>query len=183
MTDMTSIARPYAKAAFEFALEHKEIPAWASLLEHLAQIISDPLCVAFITEPATTAKQHSQLLMTMLQRFKLMKSGSDHLQNFIELLAHNKRLLAITSIYQLFQDLRANYEKTLTVDVVSFSELSKEQTKHLIARLNQRLQREITLNITIDSSILGGAIIRAGDLVFDGSVQTQIKNLSNTLAA
>lgn len=182
MTDMTPIARPYAKAAFEFALEHAEISVWATLLEHLTQIISDPLCVAFITDPITTPKQHCQLLEAVLQHFKHAK-GSDHLGNFVELLAHNKRLLAVPSIYKLFQNLQANYEKTLTVDVVSFSELSKDQAKKLAMKLQQRLQREITLNITIDPSILGGAIIRAGNFVFDGSVRTQIKNLSNTLAA
>lgn len=182
MTDMTPIARPYAKAAFEFAVEHKEIATWASLLEHLSDIIADPLCVAFITDPSTTPKQHCELLGTMLQRFKLAKD-SVNFQNFVELLAHNKRLLAVSSMLQIFQNLRADYEKTLTVDVVSFSDLSKEQAKQLTTRLSQRLEREITLNITIDPTLLGGAIIRAGNLVFDGSVRTQIKNLSNTLAA
>lgn len=182
MTDMTAIARPYAKAAFEFALEHKDLSAWSKILEHLAQIIADPLCVAFLTDPATTAQQHCELLKSMLRQMKVTHE-SDHLHNFIELLAHNKRLLAVPSVYQLFEILRANYEKTLTVDVVSFSELSKEQIKNLTHRLSQRLQRDITINITIDPNILGGAIIRAENFVLDGSVRTQIKNLSNTLAA
>ena len=69
------------------------------------------------------------------------------------------------------------------MDVVSFSDLSKEQIKELTTRLSKRLERDITLNITIDPTLLGGAIIRAENLVFDGSVRTQIKNLSNTLAA
>jgi F-type H+-transporting ATPase subunit delta len=181
MTDMTSVARPYAKAAFEFSLEHKDIAHWANHLEHLAQIISDPLTVEFITDPATTSQQHCEFLDAVLQRFK--SKSSDHFSNFVTLLAHNKRLLSVTSIYQIFQNLRANYEKTLTVEVVSFSELSKEQMQQLTTRLSQRLQRDITLNITIDPTILGGVIIRAGNLVFDGSVRTQIKNLSNTLAA
>jgi F-type H+-transporting ATPase subunit delta len=182
MTDMTPIARPYAKAAFEFAVEHKEITLWANLLEYLTQIISDPLSVAFITDPATTPKQHCELLGAVLQRFKSAKS-STHFQNFIELLAQNKRLLAVPSLFQLFQNLRANYEKTLTVYVVSFSDLSKEQIKELTTRLSKRLERDITLNVIIDPTLLGGAIIRAENLVFDGSVRTQIKNLSNTLAA
>ena len=182
MTDMTPIARPYAKAAFEFAVEHKEIAAWSSLLEHVSDIIADPLTVAFLTDPATTPEQHCDLVTSVLERFKSAK-GDTHFQNFIELLAHNKRLLAVPTMLQLFQDLRANYEKTLTVDVLSFSELSEEQMKQLTTRLSHRLEREITLNITIDPTLLGGAIIRAGNLVFDGSVRTQIKNLSNTLAA
>ncbi len=182
MSDMTSVARPYAKAAFEFALEHQQIDEWSSLLAKLAQIVSDPLCVEFLTEPSTTPQQHCQLLESVLKHFKLTKHN-ENLTNFVALAAHNKRLLAMESIYQNFQVLRANHEKTLTVDVISFSDLNKDQATLLATRLSQRLQRDITLNITIDPAILGGAIIRAGNLVFDGSVRTQIKNLSNTLAA
>lgn len=182
MTDMTSIARPYAKAAFECAIEQQAIADWAALLEQLAQIISDPLSAAFISNPTTSPQQHSELLRAVLQHFKLAKNNEQFL-NFVELLAHNKRLLAITSIADLFKTLRANYEKTLTVDVVSFSELSKDQMAQLTTRLNQRLQRDITLNMSIDPTLLGGMIIRAGNLVFDGSVRTQIKNLSSSIAA
>lgn len=183
MTTMTSIARPYAKAAFEFAVEKDHLSAWASFLEHLTQIISDPACESFILEPSTTPQQQSDLLDAMLTRFKALPKDAEEMRNFVALLAHNKRLLAIASIQQIFLELRAEYEKTLTVDVISFSDLTKEQTKTLKTRLSKRLQRDITLNITIDPSILGGAIIRAGNLVLDGSVRTQIKNLSNTLAA
>lgn len=183
MTNMTSIARPYAKAAFEFAVENEQISAWASFLEHLAQIISDPLCMGFILEPSTTPNQHADLIEAVLKRFKLLPKNDEEMLNFVALLTHNKRLLAVPSIKELFQDLRADFEKTLTVDVVTFSTLTKEQEKSMKARLAKRLLREITLNITIDPSILGGAIIRAGNLVLDGSVRTQIKNLSNTLAA
>jgi F-type H+-transporting ATPase subunit delta len=182
MTDMTAIARPYAKAAFEYALEHNALANWSRFLEHLSQITADALFIAFLNDPATTPAQHSQLLEAILERFKLL-TGDEHLRNFVRLLARNKRLLASHSIYQNFEHLRAEYEKTLTVEVISFSELSKEQIKKLTYRLGQRLQRDITINITIDPSIMGGAIIRTENFVFDGSVRTQIKNLSNTLAA
>lgn len=182
MADMTAIARPYAKAVFEFALEHKQFDFWTALLEQMSQILIDPLCVAFISNPSTTPQQHGELMHAMLHSFKLAQAD-DHAQQFVALLAHNKRLLAVPSIYQVFLSLRANYEKTLTVDVVSFSALSKEQIAQLTMRLNKRLQREVSLQLSVDPAILGGAIIRAGHRVFDGSVRTQIKNLSNTLAA
>lgn len=182
MADMIAIARPYAKAAFEFAVEHSQIDQWASLLVHLAEIIADPLCVRFLTDPATTPEQHCQMLEAMLKKFKLTQTG-DQGRHFIALLAHNKRLLVLASISQQFQELRSEYDKTLTVEVISFSELTKTQAKHLAERLSKRLQREVTLRVTLDPSILGGAIIRAGDLVFDSSVRTQIKNLGSILAA
>jgi len=182
MADLTSIARPYARAAFDFALEHQQITAWSDVLERMAQIVVDPLCEAFITNPSATPEQHGQLMLAMLQR---VNAGEDtkHIQAFIELLAHNKRLLVIPSIFKQFQELRAVYEKTLTVDVISFAALSKEQSEQLAERLSRRLQREITLAVVIDPSILGGMIVRAGNLVFDGSVRTQIENLGAALAA
>ena len=183
MTNMTSIARPYAKAAFEIAVEKAQLAEWAGFLEHLTQIVSDPTCVGFILEPSTTPQEHCDLLETILKSFKALNKNSEEMLNFVALLAKNKRLLAIASIEQVFQKLRADYEKTLTVDVVSFSKLTEEQIKTLKTHLNKRLQRDITLNITLDSSILGGMIIRAGNFVLDGSVRTQIKNLSNILAA
>ena len=182
MTDMTAIARPYAKAAFEFAVEEQKILEWDCFLKNLLLIVSDPVAITFVSDPSTTPQQHEALLLGTL---KHLESGkiTDSYVNFIALLAKNKRLMAIEKIVSNFQQLRADYEKTLTVDVESYSVLSNEQMKDLSARLSQRLQRDITLKVTIDPNLLGGAIIRAGNLVFDGSVRTQIKNLSNTLAA
>lgn len=181
MTDLTSIARPYAKAVFEFAQEHRQLANWSKLLEYLTQLTQDPVFIAFITNPATSTQQHSQILLAMLKQWK--GTEISHAQSFVELLAHNKRILALPSLYSIFQELRADYEKTLTVHVVSFSPLSKEQATQLTNRLSTRLQRDITLAVTVDPSILGGAIIRAGNLVYDGSVKTQIKNLSHRVAA
>jgi len=182
MADMTSVARPYAKAAFEFALEHQQMALWSDFLQQLTQIMEDPACVAFITNPASTPEQHSQLLLAILKKLQV---GADlsHGEQFVALLAHNKRLLVIPSINALYQALRATYENTLTVDVISFSPLSTEQVDRLTERLSQRLARQVTLAVSIDPAIVGGAIIRAGHLVFDGSVRTQIKNLSTNLAA
>lgn len=182
MADMTSIARPYAKAAFEFALEHQQIVAWSEFLGQLSLFINEPVCAAFLANPTVSSEQQGQMLLAVVEKFKI---GSDIAQakQFVELLAHNKRLLVIPTISKLYQDLRASYERTLAVDVCSFSSLSKEQIVRLSERLSQRLQRQVTLSVSIDPELLGGAIIRAGDLVFDGSVRTQIKKLSTNLAA
>lgn len=182
MADMTSIARPYAKAAFELSLEHQQIGAWSDFLEQLAVIISEPDCAEFLANPMVSSEQQVQLLMAVLTQLNIA-TDITQVKQFIELLAHNKRLLAVPSISKLYQECRASYEKTLAVEVCSFSSLSKEQIARLSERLSQRLQRQVTLSVSIDPALLGGAIIRAGDLVFDGSVRTQIKKLSTNLAA
>lgn len=183
MADITSIARPYAKAAFEFALEHQQMNAWSDWLQQLAQVVGDAGCVAFITDPTTTPEQHSALLLNVLNHTHKESTKSDAVQNFVALLARNKRLLVLPGICELYQECRAVYERTLTVDVCSFSSLSTEQMTHLTERLSQRLQRQVTLSVSVDPALLGGAVIRAGNIVFDGSVRTQLKKLSTLLAA
>ncbi len=183
MADITSIARPYAKAAFEYALEHQQMNAWSGWLQQLAQVVGDADCLAFITNPMTTPDQQCALLLAVMTRTLTESPQSDAIQNFVALLARNKRLLALPGISELYQACRAVYEKTLTVDVCSFSALSEEQMTHLTERLSQRLQRQVTLSVSIDPALLGGAIIRAGNIVFDGSVRTQLKKLSTLLAA
>ena len=183
MADLISIARPYAKAAFEYALAEDQLNAWEQSLALLANVTTDKQGIAFISNPSSSPEQQSQLLLGIFNKFKMGAEANSSMQNFIGLLAQNKRLLVLPAIAQLFADYRAGYEKTLTVEVDSFSELSKKQLSLLTERLSQRLQRKVSLSLTIDPSLLGGAIIRAGNLVMDGSVRTQLRKLSTLVAA
>jgi F-type H+-transporting ATPase subunit delta len=178
MSDSTTIARPYAKAIFESALAEKKLAEWSAALMTLAQATLNPDAAQFIENPASTIEQHIQLLQG------LFKSGANEsINNLISLLATNKRLMLLPEISALYEALRAEQEKTLDVDVSSFSDLSAAQQERLIASLSQRLQRKVSLKISIDPSLLGGAIIRAGDLVIDGSVRGKLNKLSTGLAA
>lgn len=178
MSDSTTIARPYAKAIFESALAEKKLAEWSAGLMTLAQLVSHPEAAQFIENPASTVEQHIKLLQG------LSNSGSSKsINNLISLLATNKRLMLLPAISALYEVLRAEQEKTLDVDVSSFADLSAAQQERLIASLSQRLQRKVSLNISIDPSLLGGAIIRAGDLVIDGSVRGKLNKLSTGLAA
>jgi F-type H+-transporting ATPase subunit delta len=134
----------------------------------------------FINNPASQTVQHIALLQSMCGS-QVKESAS--LTNLIALLATNKRLMLIPEIQALYEVHRAEQEKTLNVDVVSFSVLSTAQQQKLVDSLTKRLERKVSLNISIDSSILGGAIIRAGDLVIDGSVRGKLHKLATGLAA
>lgn len=182
MSDNTTIARPYAKAIFEYALAEKQLAEWSAHLITLAQIILTPEAAQFIANPATTVEQHIELLQGIVNT---KSNKSDALNNLIELLATNanKRLMLLPEISVLYEAHRAEQEKTLDVDVSSYSDLSNTQQEQLVESLSKRLQRKITLNISIDPSLLGGAIIRAGDLVIDGSVRGKLNKLSTGLAA
>ncbi|KTD69446.1 ATP synthase F1 subunit delta [Legionella steelei] len=180
MSDSTTIARPYAKAIFEYALGEKKLAEWSAHLRNLAQAVLTPEAEHFITNPATTVVQHIELLQAAMGA----KSNENMpLNNLINLLATNKRLMLLPDIYALYEAHRAEQEKTLHVDVSSYSDLSSAQQQRLIESLSQRLQRKVSLKISIDPSLLGGAIIRAGDLVIDGSVRGKLNKLSTELAA
>lgn len=181
MADSITIARPYAKAIFEHALTANKLEQWSKYLHNLAALAMDDQTVAFVTNPATTSQQHRDLFLAFAGD---EKNGELNFQKtFVETLAHNKRLLVLPQIVVLFDALRAEQEKTLVVSVTSYSALSGEQEAQMIRSLGKRLQRQITLDITLDPSLLGGAIIHAGDLVIDGSVRGKLNKLATGLAA
>ena len=107
---------------------------------------------------------------------------SKQIHQFVTLLAENKRLLLIPGIFSEYERLRAEQEKTMTVTVSSFSAMSNAQQERMVESLTRRLQRKVSLEINIDKSLLGGALIQAGDLVIDGSVRGQLLKLASSLA-
>lgn len=181
MSDSITIARPYAKAIFKHALDTNQMSDWSSYLHNLASLVMNNYAFEFFTNPASTAAQHSALLKAIIN--KVSQDDLAYLSNLIELLSHNKRLLVLPEVLALYEEMRAEQEKTLEVDVVCSSYPSAEQQKKLIDSLSQRLQRQITLKISLDESIIGGAIIRAGDLVIDGSIRGKLNKLRTGLAA
>lgn len=180
MSDSTTIARPYAKAIFEHALLEQKLAQWSEYLLALAQAVLDSNASQFITNPASTPEQQIELLHTACN---VSAQEIQPLSNLISLLAVNKRLLLLPEIKALYEVHRAEQEKTLEVDVISYSDVSAAQQHQLIEALSARLQRNVSLNISVDPSLLGGAVIRAGDLVIDGSVRGKLNKLSTDLAA
>ena len=181
MSDTITIARPYAKAIFEHALDSGKLGLWSEILKGLSYIALSDSGKDFISNPATTAEQQIVLFSESLK--KVTGTESMALINLVSPLAHNKRLAVLPEINLLFEAMRAEQEKTVTVNVTSFSKLSTAQQQHLISSLSQRLNREVSLEIVIDKSLLGGAVIQAGDLVIDGSVRGKLNKLGAGLAA
>jgi len=180
MSDSTTIARPYAKAIFEHALAEKKLAQWSDYLLVFAQAVLDSNASEFIANPASTNEQQIELLTAVCST----KDKEDKpLSNLISLLATNKRLMLLPEIKALYEVHRAEQEKTLGVDVISYADFSAVQQQHLIDALSKRLQRNVSLKISIDQSLLGGAVVRAGDLVIDGSVRGKLNKLSTDLAA
>jgi F-type H+-transporting ATPase subunit delta len=180
MSDHATIARPYAKAIFEHALAKNELLAWSGILKRLAQVVIDPSAERFISNPSVTTDVQCQFLLSTLAEFS---SDVSALDAFVQLLSANKRLLVVPEICVQFEALRALQEKTLTVSVVSVAPLTDKHQQHLVSALSKRLNRQVSLEMSRDASLIGGAIIRAGDLVIDGSVRTKLTKLGTDLAA
>ena len=176
MAESLTIARPYAQAAFLFASEHHTLKDWSEMLQLLAGVAADPAMAEMIDNPQLTDKQLSDLFISIGgERI----DGKCH--NFIRLLAENGRLQLLPEIAALFEIQRRAAENTVQAQMVTAYPASESQKDAVIAALKKRLERDIELECTTDSSLLGGAIIRAGDLVIDGSVRGKLERLGTAL--
>ena len=176
MAELSTLARPYARAAFEFARERGELPTWSAQLATVAAVTLDAAMGQVLGNPALTAEQQAQTLKDVCG-----EAINTHGQNFVSILASNKRLTLLPEISDLFEQYKANQEKT--VDVKVFSAFAVEdQTEQTLARvLRTTLEREVKVDSVVDKTLLGGVLIRAGDLVIDGSVRGRLNKLAEAM--
>lgn len=174
--ELTTIARPYAKAAFETALANNALSEWEGMLRSAATLAEQRQVHLLLSNPEMSSHRLTELFVDILE--KVLDSER---KNLIRLLAENKRLPVLPAIAALFAIYRAEYEKTMDVEVVSAIELSAIYQEKLIQKLTQRLKRRVSLQCKVDPLLLGGAIIRAGDMVIDGSVRGKLNRLLESL--
>lgn len=177
--DARSIARPYAKAAFEYACQSKQLANWSVALSILAKVTADPKVIALLKNPQVDSKKLGDILIDAMNQGFL----DDILKNLLGLLAIKQRLILLPELFQLFEEYRSNYEKTVQAQIISAYPISIEQQEKLATALKIRLQRNIIINHKINPDLLGGAIIKVGDLVIDGSVKNTFSKLLNYLSA
>jgi F-type H+-transporting ATPase subunit delta len=176
VAERATIARPYAKAAFEYAREANAFAAWSQGLQSAAQIVADP-SVAPLTKSPQWPMANLVSLITDVAGDKL-DAG---MQNFVRVLAENRRLLLLPEIAVHYEELRAAVENTLDVEVISAVTLSDAQADKLKQALSTRLKRTVRMQNSVDSTLLGGAVVRAGDLVIDGSLKGRLERLATDL--
>lgn len=177
MAEKTTIARPYAQAVFELAQERKELPRWSEMLHLAAAVVSDERVGALVGDPRVSKAQLAALIVDVGgERF------TQEARHFVQLLAENGRLSVLPEIAAHYEDYRADAERTVEAQVISAFAIDEAQQKQVAAALKKRLGREVTVSCEVDESLLGGAIIRAGDLVIDGSVLGQLAKLKVALA-
>lgn len=178
MADRTTIARPYARAAFTEARQVNRLREWNEALAFAAQVIADPRVQKLLGSPHVTPAELAKLV-TDIAGPRL----DEHGRNFVRALADNRRLGYLPEIAKLFAELKDAAEGVVDVTVVSAAPLDQGQQKALSDALARRLKREIRLHAELDPSLLGGAVLRAGDLVIDGSLRARLDRMAYALTA
>ena len=176
MADNASIARPYAKAVFDLAQENDAFDAWTSALEQLAAISSDADFSALVSDPRVDASKVTELL-TDLAKDSLPEGGA----NFVNLLVQNDRLESLSDINVQYVDLVAKAKALVNAEVITAMPLTADQKSSLATALEARLGLKVELQETVDADLIGGAVIKAGDLVIDGSAKGRVEKLTSAL--
>lgn len=176
MADEATTARPYARAAFEHAHGVRQLAAWGEWLARASIALGDERVAALVGNPHV---KRAELVSFVLE---IARADADvGARNFVQLLADNGRLLLLPQIAVQFAALRAEVENTIEVTVTSAFALTAEQGEKLTRALTQRLRRTVQLTATVDPSLIGGAVVRAGDFVVDGSLRGRVERLTNTM--
>jgi F-type H+-transporting ATPase subunit delta len=178
MAERITTARPYAKAIFALARQNNSLAAAADGLALGAQVVADPRVHALLGSPHVTAPQLAELVNGIVGP-KL----DEHGRNFISLLAANRRLGFLPEIAALYEQMKAEVENAVDVEVTSATALSPDQESRYAAALQKKLGRSVRLRTKVDQGLLGGAVLRAGDLVIDGSIKGRLERLATELTA
>lgn len=178
MAEMATIARPYARAAFGFAQERRALPQWSGLLGAAAAVVADRRVAALIGSPHV---RNDDLVALLAEAAG--PAADEHGRNFLRALAANRRLALLPEIASQYEELRAAAEGVVDVELVAAMPVEEAQQQRLVAALERRLKRQVRVHTRIDASLIGGAIVRAGDLVVDGSLKGRLERLSATMTA
>jgi F-type H+-transporting ATPase subunit delta len=187
MADNHTIARPYAEAAFELAREAGNLDAWSKALNAASDVMADGEVAKFLANPSLTDDERLEFLTGLIDA----AGGADNIlagqakegRNFLKLLLEYGRVDVLPEIAEHFEALKAEVENVVDVTVTSATALDDAQKQAIIVALRKRLGREVRLEAELDENLIGGAVIRAGDVVIDGSLRSRLQSLSNALIA
>ena len=176
MAEISTLARPYARAAFEYALEKGVLTEWSGQLAMVAAIASDKGMSRVLDNPALSSEQQASILNNVCA-----DSTGQEMKNFISILSANKRLSLLPEIRKQFELYKAHQEKAVDVEVISAFELPEATVNRLADVLGKKLERQVKVSTSTDNNLLGGVLIRAGDMVIDGSVRGKLNRLAEAM--
>jgi len=178
-----TIARPYAKAVFNQAVIDGQLESWCIVLKVLAQITSDYKIVSLMSNPTMTDEVIKTLIYQTLEESvqKIVMVLGDQFKCFLSLLLEKKRLCTVADIYLLYCNLLSNYNNIREVEVLIAMPLSEEQQQAFCDSLEKRFACKISVKFRQDRSLIGGALVRSGNWVLDGSIRSKLACLGHVL--
>ena len=177
MADYTTVARPYARAVYQKATETSSVDSWSEALGLMAAIVDDTEMCSLVDNRKMGGEQQAELMLKVVAD-KL----NEQQQNLIKLMAENGRIKALPEVAVQFEVYRAEAEGKVEAEITSAFKLTAAQEKSITKTLKAKLGREVTITTTIDESLIGGVVIKAGDTIIDGSMKSQLESLALTLS-
>jgi F-type H+-transporting ATPase subunit delta len=178
MAEISTIARPYAVAAFKLAKEQKALALWSDMLTFASAVSRDEKLIDYIQDP----KVDSEVLQNVFLKIcgdKLNVNG----QNFIKILVEYKRLTVLPAISSAFEELKAAEEGSIDAQIIAAAKPTAAVTKELVKKIEAKFGKKVTASVVVDPEIIGGIKIIVGDTVIDASVKGQLQNLAYSLSA
>jgi F-type H+-transporting ATPase subunit delta len=176
MAELTTIARPYAEAAFRIAHDANALPVWSQMLRFLSDIVADPQAAAALDNPKLTAADKTALLLSIGGE-RLDASG----RSFVRVLVEADRVAVLPQIRALFETLKNDADGVAKARIESAFPLTDAQTAELKAALEKRFGRKIEATVNVDPALGGGARITVGDTVIDGTIEAQLAAMATQL--
>lgn len=174
--ELTTCARPYARAAFEYARDAGRLSEWSAMLSLSAGVCSYPNVAGLLSNPRLSGGEQAQTIIDLCQ-----ESLDGPYTNFLRILSEYRRLMLLPEIATLYARLQAEEERSQQVLVISAMPLSQQQQDQLAQKMAARLGCSVRLETEIDDSILGGIIVKAGDMVIDGSLRARLGKLAEAM--
>jgi F-type H+-transporting ATPase subunit delta len=175
MSQTLTLARPYARAVFSLAREQGRLSQWSAQLGFAALAVSEPSVQAVLGNPRLNAQSLVDVLIPPGEADALFAQ-------FLSVLAENRRLVLLPEIAGLFDAQRAEDEHVVKATITSANALDAAELTKMREALRKRFGREVEISTAIDASLIGGAVIDAGDVVIDGSLRTKLARLAAALA-
>ena len=176
MSELSTLARPYAEAVFKRAKETESSQEWSDTLVFLSAIMQDESLAAIVNNPRVGQDELTQLLQDICQ-----DQITGEANNFLKLLIENGRLSLAPQIAELFENYKAEDEGYVDVDVITAFALTKAEEKSFAASLKKKLNKQVNINASVDKSLIGGFLVKAGDSVIDGSISGQLQQLAKRI--
>lgn len=174
--ELTTCARPYAKAAFKLAKELSQQDQWSEMLTLCASVSRRDAVSTLLDDPATSADMKADAFIALCEG-----SLTKEVENYLRILTEKNRISLLPQIDALFEQMKAKDQGYQDVVVASAFPLTEQQRENIARKVEQRLGRSVRMHTRVDSDLIGGVIVKAGDLVIDGSVRTRLNKLADAM--